>query len=249
MERTRETLPSTAGWQGIAWSERAVKPGLAAVLDPADAGGRKNAFIDAVHAAAFDRAVGRRRFERALDFGCGIGRFLGRLNERAAAVYGVDATPAMIELARARNIVPPERLSLAREGVLPFAAHSFDLLLSVYVLSCMYADDRRLALAELARVAAPGALFVAIEKLDAADGLDEVRFRAQLAALGFTLVRAEPVRAGPTTLCTRLALRYGERWLRVFARLESALMRLLRPRGTSTSYVDYLFVARRERGP
>ncbi len=92
-----------------------------------------------------------------LDAGCGTGRWLRRLEEtRPASLTGIDASREMIETAKgkcsgARLIVCP------CEGT-PFAAQSFDLILSSFVLS--YADLRKFA-AETSRVARVGCdLFV-----------------------------------------------------------------------------------------
>src|SRR5689334_18240011 len=47
------------------------------------------------------------RFERVLDFGCGVGRLSQALAEHAAEVVGVDVAPPMIE--RARELDPEGR--------------------------------------------------------------------------------------------------------------------------------------------
>jgi SAM-dependent methyltransferase len=39
---------------------------------------------------------------RALDFGCGVGRLMAPLGLRAESIVGVDISPAMLDLARAR---------------------------------------------------------------------------------------------------------------------------------------------------
>jgi ArsR family transcriptional regulator len=101
---------------------------------------------------------------RVLDIGTGTGRLLELLAPRAAAATGVDASRAMLALARAR---------LAREGLshagvrladmyrLPFADGSFDLVLMQMVLH--HADDPPAALAEAARVLRTGGRAVVID--------------------------------------------------------------------------------------
>src|SRR5579864_4035942 len=41
--------------------------------------------------------------QRALEFGCGAGRFLRHLEKRFPEVWGVDVSPAMIDLAQTHN--------------------------------------------------------------------------------------------------------------------------------------------------
>jgi SAM-dependent methyltransferase len=50
--------------------------------------------------AAIPRFLGQVRLERALDFGCGVGRLAIPLARRVPQVIGVDVTPRMVELAR-----------------------------------------------------------------------------------------------------------------------------------------------------
>ena len=84
---------------------------------------------------------------RLLDAGCGTGRNLLEL-DRIGDATGVDSAPAALELARRRGL---ERLVEAPVERLPFADESFDLILAADVIE--HADDDRVALAELARVA------------------------------------------------------------------------------------------------
>ena len=87
---------------------------------------------------------------RALDAGCGTGRYLVELKVRGAWVTGVDLSQPM--LSYAREISP--RLSRASVCALPLRSATLDLVVSGLVLG----DVRELGLAlrELARVAKPG---------------------------------------------------------------------------------------------
>lgn len=60
------------------------------------------AHVDAV--AAMVEQVAGKPFapRRALDFGCGVGRLMAPIGRRAESVVGVDISPAMLDLARAR---------------------------------------------------------------------------------------------------------------------------------------------------
>ena len=89
---------------------------------------------------------------RALDVGCGEGRFCRMLRARGWDVTGLDPTRALLDEARRRD---PD--SAYVEGVaeaLPFADAAFDLVVSY--LSLIDIPDFRAAIAEMARVLAPG---------------------------------------------------------------------------------------------
>ena len=69
-----------------------------------------------------------RRFERALDVGCGEGRFCRKLKAMQVPANGVDPTPTL--LARARTLDPSGEYHLASAEALPFPDASFDLVVS-----------------------------------------------------------------------------------------------------------------------
>jgi SAM-dependent methyltransferase len=190
-------MRESEGYAGITWAERSQLEGLRAVLDPADLGGRKNAYIDAVHGAAIEELLkNNASFNRALDFGCGVGRFLPLLASRAREVHGVDRTQQMLEVARANGTIASERLHLWQEGCLPFDDESFDLMLCVYVLSCVPEANARSALSELRRIAAPDCRFILLEQIAPARGLDAKYYLERLEFAGFRLSYERPVRAG-----------------------------------------------------
>jgi SAM-dependent methyltransferase len=93
---------------------------------------------------------------RILDAGCGTGGTLRALAELAPAV-GVDVHPRALALARRRWAGPLVRGDVA---CLPFAAGSFDAVVSVDVLYHRRVEDDARALAELARVCRPGGTLV-----------------------------------------------------------------------------------------
>lgn len=89
---------------------------------------------------------------RALDVGCGEGRFCRMLRDTGVAATGVDPTPALVAKARARD-----RAGRYVRGVaeaLPFADAAFDLVVSY--LSLIDIPDIDAAIPEMARVLAPG---------------------------------------------------------------------------------------------
>jgi SAM-dependent methyltransferase len=97
-------------------------------------------------------------FRRALDVGCGEGRFCRLLRARGIAAVGIDPTEALIEAARQRD--PGGDYRLGRAEALEFDDASFDLVVSY--LTLIDIPDVAAGIAEMARVLAPGgALLIA----------------------------------------------------------------------------------------
>lgn len=85
-----------------------------------------------------------------LDVGCGVGVYLRRLRDFSPHVFGVD-----VELDRLREAAGVgSQVALARAEALPFADHSFAMLLLHEVLE--HVDDDGKALREAYRVLQPG---------------------------------------------------------------------------------------------
>lgn len=107
---------------------------------------------------------------RLLDVGVGTGADLDPLAERlptGSHVWGVDLSPGMLALARARRPRLAVDLLLADAHRLPFADAQFDAVLHVGAVNSF--RDPRAAIAEMARVARPGAPVVLVdERLDPA---------------------------------------------------------------------------------
>ncbi|HEX2232259.1 MAG TPA: class I SAM-dependent methyltransferase [Thermoleophilaceae bacterium] len=116
--------------------------------------------------AALERArgLGRpERHERALDFGCGVGRLTRALSERFAECVGVDVSEQMVEQARKLNADRPG-LQFA-VNVAPdlgrFDSDSFDLVYSSKVLQHMPSGAQACAyVAEFLRLLRPGGIAV-----------------------------------------------------------------------------------------
>ena len=97
-------------------------------------------------------------FSRALDVGCGEGRFCRMLQTRGIETTGIDPTQRLIDQAQIVN--PKGQYILGRAEDLPFENESFDLVVSY--LSLIDIPDFRSAISEMARVLQPkGALLVA----------------------------------------------------------------------------------------
>lgn len=94
----------------------------------------------------------------ALDVGCGPGGLLAALEAArpGTALAGVDLAPGMVREAARR--VPRARLAVGDAESLPFAAGSFDLVLSTSTFQWLPRLDA--ALAEVRRVLSPGGTFV-----------------------------------------------------------------------------------------
>jgi SAM-dependent methyltransferase len=95
---------------------------------------------------------------KALDVGCGEGRFCRMLKLHGVDVTGIDPTPALIAAARARDAAGAY-LEAAAER-LPFGDEAFDLVVSY--LSLIDIPDIQAAIPEMSRVLNPGgALLIA----------------------------------------------------------------------------------------
>lgn len=90
---------------------------------------------------------------RVLDVGCGAGRFCRMAADRGARVYGLDATPAFVEIALER--VPDGEFRVGEMEELPWEDDSFDLVTGFN--SFFIAADMVKALREAGRVARPSA--------------------------------------------------------------------------------------------
>ena len=92
------------------------------------------------------------RFGRALDVGCGEGRFCRMLKAAGVAATGIDPTRQLLEVARQRDPTGDYRSGNAEQ--LEFEAASFDLVVSYLTLIDIV--DFRTAINEMARVLKPG---------------------------------------------------------------------------------------------
>ncbi len=89
---------------------------------------------------------------RLLDAGCGAGLLALLARLRGATVTALDASAALLAVARAR--LPEADLREGDLEALPFAEASFDAVIAVN--SIFYAADMAAAMRELARVVRPG---------------------------------------------------------------------------------------------
>jgi SAM-dependent methyltransferase len=85
---------------------------------------------------------------RILDVGCGSGMFCHLAAQRGADVDGIDAAPALVDIARQR--VPTGHFWIGEMETLPFDSNEFDVVTGFN--SFQYAANPRRALGEAARV-------------------------------------------------------------------------------------------------
>jgi SAM-dependent methyltransferase len=91
--------------------------------------------------------------QRVLDIGCGVGAFLRLVADRGAEPFGLDASEALIELARER--LPEADLRVGEMEALPYQQGTFDLVTGFN--SFFFANDIVTAAREAGRVAKPDA--------------------------------------------------------------------------------------------
>jgi ArsR family transcriptional regulator len=135
--------------------------------------------------AALAGALGNGSLGALLDVGTGTGRMAELFAPRAERVTGLDKSPEMLRIARARlQKFPAEQVELVQGDflALPFADASFDTVLFHQVLH--YAQEPEGVLAEAARVARPGGHIAVVDF--AAHDREELRERHAHARLGFS---------------------------------------------------------------
>jgi SAM-dependent methyltransferase len=178
-------VKGSADVQGDLWSERAEHW-------PLQERGQR-----AQYEATFD-AIGLGEGTRLLDAGCGAGTAASIAARRGAVVTGIDAAPALIELARER--VPSAEFHVGELEALMFADDAFDAVVGFN--SFQYATTPVNALREARRVARSGAP-VAIATWGAAERCEAAGY---LKALGSLLPPPPPGAPGPFALSAPGAL-------------------------------------------
>jgi SAM-dependent methyltransferase len=175
------------------WEELAELDPLWAVLsEPDRKGGRweLGAFL-ATGEAEVERTLARAAelglpegHERALDFGCGVGRITRGLAARFGEVVGLDASRKMVEHARRINAEVPNA-SFVAGSLAELEPGSFDLAWSVLVLQHLAPDEVEPAIERLIALVRPGG--AAVFQLPHAT---RPLHRLQLSRRGYRLLRA-----------------------------------------------------------
>ena len=89
--------------------------------------------------------------QRVLDVGCGVGVFLRLVVDRGAEAFGLDASEALIDLARTR--LPEADLRVGDMEALPYDSDTFDLVTGF--TSFFFANDMVAALREARQSPSP----------------------------------------------------------------------------------------------
>jgi ArsR family transcriptional regulator len=161
---------------------------------------------------AIDRALGKRPLGRLVDVGTGTGRMIELFGPRAAQAVGIDRSSVMLRLARAKLEAAGIHSSL-RQGdmyALPLADQSADSVIIHQVLH--YAHSPAVAVAEAARVLAPGGTLLVVdfaaherEELRETDahirlGFEDEAMAGWFAAAGLEIDRIEHLEGGELTV-------------------------------------------------
>jgi SAM-dependent methyltransferase len=181
-----ETDIGTADLQGRLWSVNATN--WAELQEP---------YVEPAFLAGLD-AVRVGEGTRLLDIGCGAGRALRLAADRGADVTGLDASPALLEIARHR--VPGAEIIQGELQSLPFGDDAFDAVTGFN--SFQYAADPVEALREAKRVTAPGGRILALVWSPA----EMCELAPHLQSLGALMPPPLPGAPGPFALCGRDAL-------------------------------------------
>jgi len=132
---------------------------------------------------AIDRALPKEPLGRLVDIGTGTGRMIELFGPRAAHAIGIDRSSEMLRLARVKLEAAgiPSSLRQGDMYALPLPDGSADSIIIHQVLH--YAHSPAAAIAEAARVLAPGGTLLVVDF--AAHGRDELRFTDAHIRLGF----------------------------------------------------------------
>ncbi|MGO1000007.1 class I SAM-dependent methyltransferase [Lysobacter sp. CA196] len=211
----------------------------AAIIDPLDRRGQKNAYLAGIRNNAFLRTLERNGIEsgRLLDLGCGTGSSTRPLLDAGYAVLGVDIAPDLLRHARAR-CGDENCLFVAMDGKqLPLADASVDAVVVYVVLSYLTDDGQASTLLKSIRNALkPGGSLIMIEQARrhrrvTEKGLKVQRTRKEwqslLRSAGFASERSSVLRHGrfPTTPLIAMGLLPRSVWPAIRT-LEAAVARI-----------------------
>jgi ubiquinone/menaquinone biosynthesis C-methylase UbiE len=113
------------------------------------------------------RVIGMKMFPlvwgmSVLDIGCGTGTHLEIYQKERCTVVGIDSSPAMLEVARAK-LTERTKLYHGEASHMPFPPESFDLVLAMFLLHETPAHIRPSVMKEAKRVTKKNGRFLAID--------------------------------------------------------------------------------------
>lgn len=174
---------------------------LAPVYDDFTDGYDHDAWIDALEQIARNHGVNG---PRVLDVACGTGKSFAPLLERGYDVWACDISPAMIERARRRADIDPDRVVVADMRDLPeLGAFELVTCLDDAVNYLLGVEDLIAAFASVARLLASDGIYLFDTNTLAtyrAGFVADATFERPLAAAVWRGETAEPIRAG--ALCS-----------------------------------------------
>ena len=134
--------------------------------------------------AAIRAALAGRKIGRLVDIGTGTGRMIELFGPEAESAIGVDRSPEMLRLARAKLAAAKSPADLRQGDIyaLPLAGASADVVILHQVLH--YAQQPNAAIAEAARLLAPGGRLLVVDF--GPHEKEELRSKQAHARLGFT---------------------------------------------------------------
>jgi ubiquinone/menaquinone biosynthesis C-methylase UbiE len=135
--------------------------------------------------AAISEALGGRAIGRLVDLGTGTGRMIELFGATAESAIGVDRSPEMLRLARAKLAAAGLHQADLRQGdiyALPLAGGSADVVIVHQVLH--YAQQPAAAVAEAARLLSPGGRLLVVDF--GPHEMEELRSQHAHARLGFS---------------------------------------------------------------
>jgi len=164
---------------------------------------------------AIERSLGRKSLGRLVDVGTGTGRMIELFAGRATHAIGIDRSSEMLRLARVKLEAAgiPSSLRQGDMYALPLADGSADSVIIHQVLH--YAHSPATAIAEAARVLAPGGILLVIdfaaherEELRSTDahirlGFEDEAMAAWFASAGLTVDRVEHLKGELTVTLWR----------------------------------------------
>ena len=121
----------------------------------------------------------------ALDLACGTGDIAFALRASGARTVGLDITPRMVEIARAKSSAPGPHFLVGDMMALPFADASFDLVTTGYGIRNVPVIAP--ALREIHRVLRPGGMLLSLDFNRPSNAIVRAVYIAYLVAVGSTL--------------------------------------------------------------
>ena len=163
-DKTNGTTTLMPYWDRVA-SRYAAEDPLAAVCYPA-APRWFNRFYARFQLRSVTRMLAAEAFagKRALDVGCGSGRWSRFLRDRGAQVTGIDPTPAMLETAE--RLSPGVEFRRMSATDIDLADESVDFVLSVTVIQHLHPEEQVKAAASMCRVLKPGGRLFLLDLID-----------------------------------------------------------------------------------